>query len=47
MMHGKGRQTWPDGRSYEGEFINDTKEGYGIYRWADGRIYEGKWLKGK
>jgi len=31
MMSGKGVNTWPDGRSYVGEYLNDKKEGYGIY----------------
>lgn len=46
-MDGKGRYIWPDGRSYEGEYKRDKKEGYGIFSWADGRKYEGEWLKGK
>ncbi|MFS8160219.1 MAG: hypothetical protein ACMG6E_08440 [Candidatus Roizmanbacteria bacterium] len=24
-MHGKGIFTWPDGRKYEGEYIEDKK----------------------
>lgn len=46
-MHGKGKYTWPDGRSYDGEYVNDKKEGKGIYTWADGRQYNGQWLNGK
>ncbi len=40
-MHGKGVYTWKDGRRYEGEYINDKKQGYGKYIWTDGRIYMG------
>jgi hypothetical protein len=36
-MHGKGLYTWKDGRFYEGEYIDDKKNGYGVYVWADGR----------
>ncbi len=28
-MHGVGKYTWPDGRSYEGEYVKDIKEGNG------------------
>lgn len=36
-MNGRGIYYWPDGRSYEGEYSNDKKQGYGIYIWPDGR----------
>jgi len=32
-MHGKGLYTWPDGRSHEGEFLEDKKHGKGVYSW--------------
>lgn len=32
-MHGRGKYTWEDGRFYEGEYVEDKKQGYGIYRW--------------
>jgi len=40
-MHGKGVFSWPDGRKYEGEYLEDKKHGYGMFRWNDGRVYEG------
>lgn len=46
-MEGIGIYKWSDGRSYEGEYIDDKKHGYGIYRWADGRAYAGYWNLGK
>jgi hypothetical protein len=46
MIHGLGRYTWPDGRSYEGEYVNDQKQGYGIYSWPDGQVYRGAWEDG-
>ena len=30
-----------------GQFLNDKKNGYGIYYWQDGRVYEGFWYNGK
>jgi hypothetical protein len=32
-MHGKGKFTWPDGRSYIGEYCEDKKHGYGVFTW--------------
>ena len=46
-MHGNGIFRWNDGRVYEGQFINDRKEGYGILTWPDNRKYEGSWVNGK
>jgi hypothetical protein len=46
-MEGIGIYNWSDGRSYEGEYLDDKKHGYGIYIWADGRVYEGNWNRGK
>jgi hypothetical protein len=34
-MEGIGVYTWKDGRSYEGEYSDDKKHGYGIYTWVD------------
>ena len=46
-MHGKGLFTWPDGREYNGQYIDGTKEGYGEFKWPDGKIYKGSWKDGK
>ena len=32
-MHGKGIFKWPDGRRYEGSYIDDKKEGQGMFEW--------------
>lgn len=32
---------------YVGNFVDDRKEGFGIFMWNDGKKYEGMWLKGK
>jgi len=39
--------TWPDGRCYEGDYVDDKKQGYGVFKWPDGRVYEGAWFNGK
>ena len=46
-MYGKGLFTWPDGRWYEGDYLDDKKEGFGTFLWPDGRKYEGNWKDGK
>jgi hypothetical protein len=46
-MHGTGVFTWPDGRSYTGEYASDKKHGEGTFVWPDGKIYEGEWKHGK
>ena len=40
-QHGKGKETWPDGATYEGEYCEGKKNGYGRLIFADGSIYEG------
>lgn len=27
---------------YEGEYVNDKKDGYGVFRWASGNLYQGQ-----
>jgi len=34
-------------RKYNGNYVNDKKEGYGEFYWPDGRIYKGYWKDGK
>lgn len=46
-MHGYGDLEWRDGKKYEGEFVNDKREGRGTFTWADGRVYIGEWKNGK
>ena len=42
-MEGKGEFTWPDGRYYIGDYVDDKKEGQGVFHWPDGRKYDGGW----
>ena len=46
-MDGAGIFTWPDGRKYDGQYLDDKKHGYGIFEWPDGRKYKGNWINGK
>ena len=46
-MHGRGIFIWSDGRKYEGDYVNDRKEGFGVFTFRDGRIYEGEWINGR
>ena len=32
-MHGKGIFIWPDGRTYEGDYYEDKKQGRGVFIW--------------
>ena len=38
--------TWPDGKYYAREYLEDKKHGYGIVCWNDGRRYDGFWVNG-
>ena len=46
-MDGFGVFTWEDGRKYEGQYVDDKKEGRGKFTWPDGRIYDGEWKDGR
>ena len=46
-MHGKGIFTWDNGKKYEGDYVDDKKEGHGVMIFPDGRIYDGHWKDGK
>ncbi len=46
-MHGYGEFTWPDGKSYEGQYVEDEKQGKGRFNYGDGSYYEGDWYKGR
>lgn len=43
MKHGKGTETWTDGQSYNGSYVNDAKDGFGTYVWPSGSTYSGYW----
>jgi hypothetical protein len=37
----QGIQKWTDGRSYEGQFLNNLMHGFGRFSFGDGTMYEG------
>ncbi len=36
-MNGKGTFIWPDGRIYVGDYLEDKKEGFGVYTFSQGQ----------
>ena len=46
-MHGRGLFIWASGQSYEGEYKNNKRNGFGQYSDTDGRIYFGEWRQGR
>lgn len=38
---------WPDGKSYEGEFLNGKMHGKGVFKKQSGETVEGEFVNGK
>lgn len=36
-----------DDHAYEGSFLNDKRDGFGIYRWPDGDVAWAEWARGR
>ena len=36
--HGKGRQYFADGSSYDGDFVQDLRHGFGQLTWPVGEV---------
>ena len=36
-IKGIGKLEWPDGKTYEGEFVFDKREGDGNFYWSNGK----------
>merc|ERR1712032_304546 len=47
VKHGYGLYSWPNGRSYRGQYRNDQAWGFGTFSFPDGSRYEGYWERGK
>jgi hypothetical protein len=50
QRHGIGKQTNSYGSSYEGEYVDEQYDGWGIFRFENGsryKEYKGQFLKGK
>ena len=46
-MNGNGILKHQNGDYYEGEFVNDKKEGRGAISYPDGSKYDGGWYHNK
>ena len=46
MENRKGKQTFTNGDSYEGELKDDIMHGKGVYHYYDGHVYEGYFHNG-
>lgn len=47
-MHGYGEFLWTDGKKYKGYYVDDKKNGFGMYLWSEPiRVYIGFWRDGK
>lgn len=44
---GKGIFTYPDGKTYEGDFVEDLPDGVGLMTYANCDTYDGHWVAGK
>ena len=38
---------YSDGETYEGQWVNNVKEGFGKYTYANGDVYEGEYVNGE
>lgn len=45
--HGEGKYISHDGVTYEGNWENDQKNGFGVIKFPGGNMYEGYFLNGK
>ena len=45
-MQGRGKETFPNGSRYEGNFVDGDYSGLGAFTWADGLVHEGEWADG-
>ena len=43
---GKGTIEYPDGSVFKGEWLNDMKDGYGVFIKKDGTVIQQKWVLG-
>lgn len=46
LKHGKGVKTWPGGDRYEGDFVDDRREGTGMYSWGQASPWSGQRYSG-
>ena len=46
VKSGHGKYTWPDGSTYNGDYLDDHKHGKGTMTFANGDIYTGSFVWG-
>ena len=46
-IDGFGTYTWPDGRIYEGFWLNNKQHGEAVFTSAKQQVKRGRWEKGK
>ena len=46
VRHGQGKYTWHDGEIYEGEYANDSENGYGTLTTPNGQKFTGQFKNG-
>jgi hypothetical protein len=46
VKSGKGKYTWPDGSTYEGDYLNNYKHGKGTMTFTNGDVYTGGFVWG-
>ena len=39
-----GKEIWPDGAVFEGQFVEGKKNGPGVFQWCDGSIFKGNFM---
>jgi hypothetical protein len=39
--------TFPDGSLYDGEWRDNTPNGWGVFRWPDNSVFQGMWKDGR
>lgn len=43
VLTGRGRITWSNGDSYDGDIANSRRQGKGVFIWANGQSFDGEW----
>ena len=46
MPNGKGKMTYHNGDTYEGNFSQGEQHGFGIMKYASGKVWSGRWVYG-
>ena len=48
VRSGRGKYTYPNGDTYDGDWVNNKKHGVGTYLYSTSQVkYQGTWEEGK